>query len=75
MNLISACETRVGATSELFCIVYEHLSATANSADAVSSLCAPPLLHPTLALSCAHSLALTLIDTGKHTDEVKLNEK
>lgn len=65
----------VGATSELFCIVHEYLSATTNSADVVSSLCAPPLLHPSLTLSCAHSLPLTVIDTGKHTDEVKLNEK
>lgn len=52
-------------------VVHEYLSATTSSPDAASSLPAPPVLHPSLALSCAHSLPLTLIDTEKHADEVK----
>ncbi len=53
-------------------IVHEYLLATVSSSDTVSSPPAPPLLHPSLMLSCAHSLPLTLIDTEKHTDEVKM---
>lgn len=59
----------------ILCIVHKYLSAITNRPDALSSLCAPPLLHPSLELSCAHTLALTLIDTEKRTDEVKWNEK
>lgn len=55
----------------ILCIAHEHLSGTTNS----SSFSAPPILHTSLALSCTHSLPLTLIDTEKHTDEVKWSEK
>lgn len=48
------------------CVFFDSVTAvTANISRQPLLSPAPPLLHPSLALSGAHSLPLTLIDAGK----------